>query len=74
MSDSPRMLWDTFDVACWLQVPTRSVEAMARAGAIPSRRLPDGSLIFDPDELAAWLGVLPSASDREVTGVAVGQT
>jgi hypothetical protein len=43
------------DVAAWLLMPSRRVERMARDGLIPSIKLPDGSRLFDPAALAAWL-------------------
>jgi len=58
----PQTLWSVYDVAAWIAKPPRVVEQMARRGDIPSRRLPDGSLVFDPETLAAWADRLPSAA------------
>jgi hypothetical protein len=43
------------DVAAWLLLTRRAVERMTRDGAIPAIRLPDGSHLYDPGALAAWL-------------------
>jgi hypothetical protein len=43
------------EVASWLVLSTRAVERMARERKIPAVELPDGSLLFDPAELAAWI-------------------
>jgi hypothetical protein len=43
------------EVAGWLLMAPRRVERMARDGKIPAVKLPDGSFLFDPDELRAWL-------------------
>jgi hypothetical protein len=42
------------NVALWLTCPTRHVIRWA-AGKLPSITLPDGELVFNPAELAAWL-------------------
>jgi hypothetical protein len=47
------------DVATWLWLTTRQVERMAKAGQIPSRRLPNGDLVFDVAELRRWAASLP---------------
>jgi hypothetical protein len=43
------------DVADWLRQTSRRVERMARRKEIPCVQLPDGSLVFDQDDLAIWL-------------------
>jgi excisionase family DNA binding protein len=42
-------------VAEYLCLTTRRVVRLARDGGLPHVKLPDGELLFDPEELAAWL-------------------
>jgi hypothetical protein len=60
----PRLL-TAQDVALWLALPTGRVERMARAGQIPCVTLPDGSVVFDQEELAGWLDALRRDAARE---------
>jgi hypothetical protein len=48
-------LWTAQDVALWLCSPTAKVIRWAKSGKLPSIKLPDGELMFDPAELSAWL-------------------
>jgi hypothetical protein len=50
----PRLL-TAQDVGLWLVCPTRQVIRWAKAGQLPSITLPDGELMFDQSELAAWI-------------------
>jgi len=50
----PRLLTSA-DVADWLSLSARQVERMGRRGELPAVELPDGSLVFDAEDLAAWL-------------------
>lgn len=43
------------DVSLWLSMPPARVVRFAKSGQIPCIVLPDGELMFDADELAAWL-------------------
>jgi hypothetical protein len=58
----PNML-TAMDVSLWLSLPTRTIERMARRGKMPSRTLPTGDLVFDADDLAAWLRRLPEGKE-----------
>jgi excisionase family DNA binding protein len=51
------------EVAHWLARTRGEVRRMARAGQIPSRRLPTGELLFDRGELSEWLRGLPRAAE-----------
>jgi hypothetical protein len=64
----PRLL-TPMDVGMWLSLPTRDVKRMARRGEIPCLTLPSGDLLFDPEELAAWVKGLraPSGGVRDVS-------
>jgi hypothetical protein len=42
-------------VADWLNLSVRAVKGMARRKEIPCVQLPDGSVIFDEQDLASWL-------------------
>jgi hypothetical protein len=53
-STLPRLLTAS-DVAAWLLLTPRAIERMAREGTIPTVELPDGSHLYDPTELVAWL-------------------
>ena len=68
----PNYLTD-FQVADWLGVPVARVRRWIKQGAIPHRLLPDGSVLFDPSELAQWSQSLPrvlaATACREVAGV-----
>jgi hypothetical protein len=48
-------LWNTQDVALWLNCTPRQVIRWAKAGKLPCITLPDGDVMFDPAELMAWL-------------------
>ena len=48
-------LWTAQDVSFWLCCPTRQVLRWAKDGKLPSIKLPDGELVFDPAELSDWL-------------------
>jgi hypothetical protein len=50
----PRLL-TPMDVSAWLSLPVRQVERMGRRGELPAVELPDGSLVFDAEDLAGWL-------------------
>jgi excisionase family DNA binding protein len=50
----PRLL-TIQDVALWLACPTRQVVRWAKAGELPFITLPDGELMFEQSELAAWI-------------------
>jgi excisionase family DNA binding protein len=50
----PRLL-TADEVASWLLLTTRAVVKMARARSIPAVELPDGSFLFEPAALVAWL-------------------
>jgi hypothetical protein len=52
-------------VAEWLLTTTRAVLRMARAGEIPCVTLPDGSLVFDAEDLAGWLEQRKGAAAAE---------
>lgn len=60
----PRLLTPA-DVADWLSLSVRQVERMARRGALPAVELPDGSLVFDAEDLAAWLRRRKAAAEQE---------
>ena len=53
-STLPQLLTDT-DVAAWLLLTRRAVQRMTRDGTIPAIELPDGSHLYDPAALTAWL-------------------
>ncbi len=53
------------EVGAWLSLPTREVERLARRRAIPCITLPNGELVFDAVDLAAWVARL-KAEGREV--------
>jgi hypothetical protein len=50
----PRLL-SPADVADWLNLSVRQVERMAREGQLPGIPLPDGSTVFDQQDLVGWL-------------------
>jgi predicted site-specific integrase-resolvase len=43
------------DVADLLRLPMRRIARWVRQGTIPAIVLPDGELVFDADEIAAWI-------------------
>jgi len=49
------LLLTAAEVAGWLLLTTSAVERMARDHAIPAVELPDGSHLFEPEALIAWL-------------------
>jgi excisionase family DNA binding protein len=46
------------DVADLLRLPQARVGRMAKSGAIPNLRLPDGSVRFERTELCKWITAL----------------
>jgi excisionase family DNA binding protein len=50
----PHML-TAAEVASWLVLTTRTVVRMAKERTIPAVELPDGSFLFEPEELAEWI-------------------
>lgn len=49
-----------FEVGRILRMPSRRVARLARNGIIPSITLPDGSVVFDPEDLLAWINAQKS--------------
>ncbi len=58
----PRLLTPQ-DVALWLTLPTERVVRLARRGLLPSLKLPGGEILFDREELAAWVETLRERRD-----------
>ncbi len=52
------------DVGAWLSLTPQQIERLARKNLLPSIRLPNGDLLFDPAELRGWLHTL-RASGKE---------
>lgn len=50
----PHLLTEV-EVAGVLRIPTRRVARLARDGRIPSITLPDGSVVFDQEDIRAWI-------------------
>jgi hypothetical protein len=65
MGEKIPTIWTVSDVAAWLDWPALKVKRAAMRGQIPCRSLPDGDLVFVPEELAAWLTALPAPARPE---------
>jgi hypothetical protein len=55
MSEALPHLLSPHDVAMWLGLTHARVSKLARAGKLPSITLPDGELVFEAADLAAWI-------------------
>jgi hypothetical protein len=66
-STPPATLWTELQVGIWLSLSTRTVVRMAKAGQIPHIVLPNGELVFDPGDLAAWLEGLRQPAREEAS-------
>jgi plastocyanin len=56
------------EVAAWLAASTRDVLRMARDSTIPAIELPDGSYVFEPAELTAWIAARRTARGGPANG------
>ena len=59
----PTYLTD-LQVARWLVLRPAQVRKWAKQGIIPALILPDGSMLFDPSEVAHWIQALPRSGVR----------
>jgi predicted site-specific integrase-resolvase len=57
-ANSPPTYLSDVQVSSRLGVPMTQLRRWAKAGRIPCLILPDGSILFDPSEFAAWLDSL----------------
>jgi hypothetical protein len=60
----PRLM-SLADLAGWLRQPTRRVASMARRRQIPAITLPDGSMVFDEQDVAGWLQDRKTTADAQ---------
>lgn len=49
------MLWNAIQVATWLGTASRAVEKWAKQGIIPCIALPNGTFVFDPEDVLKWV-------------------